>query len=182
MSFLNLGSSNYARKKLFGIFFCFILISCETKYDRHVHQSISQSLVDCTNIISGSLKINPDNGESMPSIDKKFQFNSQVSPESVLRTLCAAKVERVIKTRSSALGKYKLKEDFTAKLRLNYADAQSIDLYFGRTTPDGFGQYVKVTSLPVFSSLFYPTTEILIVPAYHLKLLISTMIEFNFNK
>ncbi len=182
MSFLNLVSSSYTKKILFGIFFCLILASCETKYDGHVHQSISQSLVDCTEMISVSLKINRDRTESMPSIDKKFQFNSQVSPESVLKTLCVAKVERVIKTRSSELGKYELKEGFIAKLRLNYADAQSIDLYFGRTTPDGFGQYVKVESQPVFSGLFRPTTEILIVPAYHLKLLSDAMIEFRSNK
>ena len=69
--------------------------------------------------------------------------------------MCVAKVERNFKVDASRLGKYGLGEFYYAKIKLDFSDSQSIKLYFGRTTPDSFGQYVKIEKTPNFMNLYH---------------------------
>ena len=69
--------------------------------------------------------------------------------------MCVAKVERNFKVDASQFGKYGLGEFYYAKIKLDFSNSQSIKLYFGRTTPDSFGQYVKIEKTPIYESISF---------------------------
>ena len=83
--------------------------------------------------------------------------------------------------RASRLEMYNLGKTYNAKIKLNFSDSQSIKLYFGRTTPDSFGQYVKIEKTLSFTGLYRPTIEVLIVPAYHLNGVATEIVELKVN-
>ena len=110
-------------------------------------------------------------------IKKVFKFDELTNVNSVFKTMCVAKVERNFKVDASRLGKYGLGEFYYAKIKLDFSDSQSIKLYFGRTTPDSFGQYVKIEKTPNFMNLYHSTANVLVVPAYHLNSVAAAVID-----
>ena len=158
------------RIKMPWLMLFFFLVSCESDYKAHSHQSLGQTLFNCSTIISATVEIK----KMLPMGEKKlikkvFKSDELTNANSVFKTMCVAKAERNFKVDASRLGKYGLGEFYFAKIKLDFSNSQSIKLYFGRTTPDTFGQYVKIEKTPNFMNLFHPTTNVLVVPAYHLN-------------
>ena len=174
--------SNRIKNKIPSLILLFLLASCESEYKSHSHQLLNQSLFDCSAITSTTVeiyKVLPKGEKEL--IKKRFEFDELISPRAVLKTMCAAKVERIFKVGASRLEEYSLGKTHYAKIKLNFSDSQSIKLYFGRKTPDSFGQYVKIEKTPSFSSLYKPTIEIFVVPAYHLNAIEAEVIELKIN-
>ena len=170
--------SNRITSRIASLILLFLLASCESEYKGHSHQLLNQSLFDCSAITSATVKIHrvlPQGKKEL--IQKKFEFGELISPRAVLKTMCVARVERIFKVGVSRLDEYSLGKTHYAKIKLNFSDSQSIKLYFGRMTPDSFGQYVKIEETPIFSSLYNPTIEVLVVPAYHLNAVAAEIIE-----
>ena len=180
MFLLNLVFKNYRKIITTTVIIFLVLVSCESKNVNHSHLSLSQPLIDCENVVEASIQINKIK-EKDKSINKKalFQFNAIITPASVFKTLCVAKVERVFTVGLSELVEYRLDKHFDAELILKFPDTPPQKIYFGRTTPDGFGQYVKIIKLPSFTNLFTPLVDVLVVPAYHLKLLEKSKTVFS---
>ena len=182
MFFSVLVYSNRIKSKALSLILLIFLASCESEYEAHSHQLLDQFLFNCSKITSATVEINrvlPGGGKE--SIKKLFEFSELMSPKSVLKTMCVAKVERNFKVRASRLEMYNLGKTYNAKIKLNFSDSQSIKLYFGRTTPDSFGQYVKIEKTLSFTGLYRPTIEVLIVPAYHLNGVATEIVELKVN-
>ena len=170
--------SNRIKSKVVSLILFFFLASCESEYKTHSHQLLNKSLFNCSTITSANFEINRVlSGGQKELITRVFEFNELTSPKSVLKTMCVAKVERNFKVGVNRLENYSLGESYNAKIKLNFSDSQSIKLYFGKKTPDSFGQYVKIEKTPNFASLYNPTVEVFVVPAYHLKAVIADFIE-----
>ncbi len=182
MFFSVLVYSNIIKSNALRLILLVFLASCESEYEAHSHQLLDQFLFNCSKITSATVEINRVlQGGGKESIKKLFEFSELTSPQSVLKTMCVAKVERNFKVRANRLEMYNLGKTYNAKIKLNFFDSQSIKLYFGRTTPDSFGQYVKIEKTPSFTSLYRPTIEVLIVPAYHLNAVAAEVIELKVN-
>ena len=182
MFFSVLVYSNRIKSKLLKLILVFFLTSCYSENKNHSHQLLNQTLFNCSTITSATVEISRMLPEGKKQLIKKvFKFGQSTSPNSVLKTMCVAKVERNFKVRASRLEMYNLGKTYNAKIKLNFSDSQSIKLYFGRITPDSFGQYVKVEKTPSFTSLYRPTIEVLIVPAYHLNAIVAEVVELKVN-
>ncbi len=154
----------------------FFLVSCESDYKAHSHQLLGQTLFNCSTIISATVEIKrllPKGRKKL--IKKVFEFDEFTNVNSVLKTMCVAKVERDFKVDASRLGGYGLGKNYNAKIKLNFSNSQSIKLYFGRTTPDSFGQYVKIEKIPNFTNLYHRTVNVLVIPAYHLNSVVAVI-------
>ena len=176
MCFLILVYSKIKKNKVPWLILFFFLVSCESDYKAHSHQLPSQTLFNCSTIISATVEIKrvlPIGGKKL--IKKVFKFGELTNARSVLKTMCVAKVERIFKVDARRLGKYGLGETYYAKIKLNFSNSQSIKLYFGKTTPDSFGQYVRIKKTPNFTNLYHPNVEVLVVPAYHLNSVVAVI-------
>lgn len=179
---LNLAVKNYCRIAATSAVVSLVLISCESKFTEHSHPSLTQPLIDCKHLVLASIQINKSiSGEKRTAKKDTFEFNESMSPESVFKTLCFAKVERIFKVSLNELEEYRLAKHFDAELIFKFSDNRSIKIDFGRATPDGFGQYVRISSLPSFTNLFNPIVEVLVLPAYHLKLLEKSRLKSNYS-
>ena len=103
------------------------MVSCESDYKAHSHQSQGQTLFNCSTIISATVEIK----KILPMGEKKlikkvFKFDELTNVNSVFKTMCVAKVERNFKVDASRLGKYGLGEFYYAKIKLDFSE-QSID-------------------------------------------------------